>query len=198
MGESKALHQALARAVSTKEVADEVLSSGAGNDHEKKVAQQTKERDLPIYESNVRYELTKAVQDGKVFLRGTSYDLMDGGSASEAVRNTLSYFLFTTIYTRFYELPHRITNEATAVKAALNDNASNSDVTALSVYKADGTLNETNVLVSTLKAPLPQAEDDRGTIMADELRQKIEQPPYGWDCNSIKVWPALLPPAPQC
>ncbi|HEU5377901.1 MAG TPA: BREX system P-loop protein BrxC [Ktedonobacteraceae bacterium] len=198
MGDVKALRTALARAVATEEVANEVLSSGAGNDHEKRVAQQAREKDLPAHQSDVRYALARAVHEGKVFLNGTSYDLMDGSNPQQEVRNTLSYLLFSTVYTLFQQVPHRITNEATAVKAALNDNNTNSDLQALKVYNADGTLNESSMLISTIKGLLPSAEGDRGTIGADELRQKLEQPPYGWDGNAARVGLALLLRASQC
>lgn len=198
MGDVKTLRRALARAVATSEVVDEVLSSGAGNEHEKRVAQQAREKDLPAHESDVRYALAQAVHEGRIFLRGTGYDLMDGANPQEEVRNTLSFLLFSTIYTLFQQMPHRISNEAAAVKAALNDNPTQSDVRDLKVFNADGTLNESSALISTIKGLLPPAEGDRGTLGADELRQKLEQPPYGWDGNAAKVGLALLLRVSQC
>ncbi len=198
MADVKELRRALARAVATEEISDEVLSSGAGNDLEKQVARQAREKDLSTYKQDVSRGLAKAVEEGKIFLRGSKFELMDGSNPQEMVRNTLSYFLFSTIYTRFQSLPHRIANEATAVRAALNDNSTNADLQNLGVYNADGTLNESSTLISTLKGLLPPAEEDRGTIGADELRQKIEQPPYGWDGNAVKVGLALLLRASQC
>jgi len=198
MGNVKELRQALARAVATREISDEVLSSPAGNDHEKRIAQEARQKDLPVHEDDVLRFLRQAVQEGKMFLRGSGYELMDGDNPQEMVRKTLSYLLFSTIYTLFQQVPHRVSNEVAAVKAALSDNTTHSDLQALKVYNADGTLNESSPLISTLKGLLPLAEEDGGTIGADELRQKIEQPPYGWDGNAARVGLALLLRASQC
>jgi len=67
--------------------------------------------------------------------------LIDGESASDAVRKTLNQIL-PGIYPSFSEVTYRITNEESAVKAALNGNPTNTDLRNLGVYKADGTLNE--------------------------------------------------------
>jgi hypothetical protein len=93
---------------------------------------------------------------------------------------------------------YRITNEETAVKAALNGNITNTDLRNLNVYKSDGTLNESHPLLSTLRGSLPQVSDDQGAMPADQLRSKFERPPFGWDGNCIKVGLALLLRASAC
>jgi hypothetical protein len=198
LGQSKNLHRALARFVATREAVDEVLSSPAGNDPEKRVALQAREKDLPVYERDVRYYLGQSVEEGKIFLRGSSYDLADGDNPQEMVRNTLKHFLFGTIYTLFQNVPHRISNEATAVKAALSGNTTHPDLVALKIYNSDGTLNESSALISTLKGMLPLDEEGRGTVSAEELRQRIEQPPYGWDGHAVRIGLALLLRVSQC
>jgi hypothetical protein len=190
MAETKGLRQELALAIATEEIADQVRA-GQSNSPEAEVAQQARSIDLPSYKIEVRRLLTAAVRGGTIFFRGSTYQLIDGDSASVAVRNTLSQIL-PSIYPRFSEVTYRIANEETAVKAVLGGNATNTDLRNLGVYKADGTLNESHPLISTLRGSLPQVSDDQAAIPADQLRSKFERPPFGWDGNGIKVGLALL------
>ena len=196
MAETKGLRRALALAMATEEIANQVRA-GQSSNPEVEVAQQAKQVDLSNYKNDVRHLLTQAVRGGTVFFRGSLYQLIDGDSASDAVRNTLSQIL-PGIYPSFSEVTYRITNEETAVKAALNGNTTNTDLRNLGVYKADGTLNESHPLMSTLRGSLPQVSDDQGAIAADQLRSKFERPPFGWDGNCIKVALALLLRASAC
>ena len=196
MAETKGFRRALALALATEEVANQVRASQT-NTAEGEVAQQARQVDLPSYKNEVRRLLTQAVRGGTIFFRGSDYQLLDGESASDAVRHTLSQLL-PSIYARFSEVPYRILNEETAVKAALNGNTTNTDLQNLGVYKNDGTLNESHALISTLRGSLPQASDDQGAIPADQLRSKFERPPFGWDGNCIKVGLALLLRASAC
>ena len=196
MAETKGFRRALALAVATEEVANEVRAS-LSNTAEGEVAQQARQIDLPSYKNEVRRLLTQAVRGGTIFFRGSDYQMLDGESASDAVRHTLSQLL-PSIYARFAEVPYRILNEESAVKAALNGNTTNTDLQNLGVYKNDGTLNESHALISTLRGSLPQASDDQGAIPADQLRSKFERPPFGWDGNCIKVGLALLLRASAC
>ena len=113
------------------------------------------------------------------------------------MRTTLTQML-PGIYTRFAEVPHRIVNETNAVKAALAGNSSNSDLQALNVYRADGTLNEAHPLVSTLRSRLPVDDQFQQFVAADTLRSDIERPPFGWDPNAVRVGLALLLRASAC
>ena len=196
MAETKGLRRALALALATEEIANQVLANQA-NTPEGEVARQAKQVDLPSYKNEVRHLLTQAVRGGTIFFRGSDYQLLDGDNASDAVRKTLSQLL-PSIYSRFSEVPYRIMNEETAVKAALGGNTTNTDLQNLGVYKNDGTLNGSHMLISTLRVSLPQASDDQGAIPADQLRSKFERPPYGWDGNCIKVGLALLLRASAC
>jgi hypothetical protein len=89
-------------------------------------------------------------------------------------------------------VPRRIANEEAAVKAALTGNTTNVDLAALGVYRADGTVNVTHPLLSTLKAELPVMKMGAPAAVATELRRRFERPPYGWDGNAVKVGLALL------
>ena len=189
MAEVPGLRSMLALALATDEVAEQVRASQP-NTPEGEVAQQAKQVDLPGYKNEVRSLLAQSVHCGTLFFRGSSYQLLDG-SAGNAVRSALGQLL-PSIYPRFAEVPYRIANEETAVKAALNDNTSNTDLQNLGVYKNDGTLNDSHALISTLRGSLPQASDDQGAIPADQLRAKFERPPFGWDGNCVKVGLALL------
>ena len=197
MSNVKELRRALVHAVATEEVANEVLARSMRSDPEYEVARQEKQYDLAEYRNDVRKALDEAVRNAMVFMRGTSYNLMDGANASEAVRNTLSYLL-KEIYSRFSELPYRVQNEESAIKAALNKNFAHPDLQALGVYAADGELSASNALISTLKGRLPLESDDRGAKSADELRLDLEKPPFGWDGNVVKIGLALLLQASQC
>lgn len=161
------------------------------------MARQAKQMDLPEHRSEVRRLLSLAVRGGEIFFRGNAYQLAGGNSAGEAVRNTLGQLL-PSIYPRFAEVPHRLVNEATAVKAALSGSATNADLQALGVHKADGTLNESHPLVSTLRLHLPLVEQDQPPVLAADLRDSFEKPPFGWDGNTIKVGLALLLRASAC
>jgi len=196
MADIKGLRRVLALAVATEEIANQVRTSQA-NTAEAEVAQQARQVDLSGYKNEVRHLLAQAVRGGTMFFRGSNYQLIDGNSASEAVRNTLSLIL-PSIYPSFSEVPYRITNEEAAVKAALNGNTTNTDLRNLNVYKADGTLNESHPLISTLRGNLPQVNDDQGAMAAVQLRSKFERPPFGWDGNGIKVGLALLLRASAC
>jgi hypothetical protein len=197
MSNVKELRRALVHAVATEEVADEILARSLNTDPEYEVARQEKQHDLVEYRNEVHKALDEAVRNASVFMRGSSYNLIDGANASEAVRNTLSYLL-KAIYARFSELSYRVLNEESAVKAALNDNIAHPDLKALSVFTAQGELNTSNALISTLKGLLPQEGNDQGWMNADELRIALEKPPYGWDGNAVKVGLALLLRASQC
>ncbi len=196
MAETKGLRRALALTVATEEIAGQVRA-GQSNGSEVEVAQQARQVDLPSYKNEVRHLLTQAVRNGVIYFRGSSYQLIDGDGASDAVRNTLSQIL-PNIYPRFSEVTYRISNEEAAVKAALSGNTTQTDLRNLGVYKGDGTLNESHPLLSALRGSLPQVSDDQGAILADQLRSKFERPPFGWDGNCIKVGLALLLRASAC
>jgi hypothetical protein len=195
MSDEKEFRRVLAKAVATAEVIEEVTNK-AGNDPERIVAEQAR-KDLEQYKNDVREVLNKAVRGGKIFFRGLPQDLMDGEGASGAVRNTLSYFM-PDIYSGFAQFPYRIVNEETAVKAALNHVTTNDDLQKLGAYTNDGSLDMSNILLSTLKGKLPQEENDQGSILADMLRNELERPPFGWDGNAVKVGLALLLRASAC
>jgi hypothetical protein len=197
MGEAQGLRATLALAVATQKVADETISSVTSAETEKEIARQAKQVDLPGHKTEVRRLLAQSVRNGQVFFRGTVYQLAGGDSAASSVRTTLAQVL-PQIYTRFYEVPYRITNEQTAVRAALAGNTNHADLQALGVYRADGMLNEGHSLLSALRGRLPLVEQDRAPVEADALRAEFERPPFGWDGNCVKVGLALLLRAAGC
>jgi len=194
--EVQGLRSVMALAVATNKIADEVIASGPSSGVELDVARKAKQDDLPLLKDEVKKLLTRAVKGGTIFFRGSTYQLADGDGAAASVKNTLAQLL-PQIYSRFIDLPYRILNEQTAVKAALNSNTTNPDLQGLGVFKSDGNLNESNALISALRGRLP---DDQfsGPIMADALRTEFEKPPFGWDGNSVKVGLALLLRAASC
>jgi hypothetical protein len=197
MDEVPGLRATLALQLATAEVADRVLAANQASGAERDVAQHARQVDLPSHKAEVRRLLGQSVRGGTIFFRGSPYQLSPGESPSASVRATLA-LLVPSIYSRFAELPHRINNEESAVKAALSNNTTNADLQTLGVYRADGTLNETNPLVSTLRGRLPLAEQDQLPIVADALRSEFERPPFGWDGNCVKVGLALLLRASAC
>src|SRR5206468_9533572 len=126
MAETKGLRRALALAVATEEVANQVRASQA-NTGEAEVAQQARQVDLPSYKNEVRRLLTQAVRGGIIFFNGSPYQLLEGEGAGDAVRSALSQIL-PNIYSRFSEVTYRLFNEETAVKAALGGNTTNTDL----------------------------------------------------------------------
>jgi hypothetical protein len=191
------LRYALAQAAATEEVADQVMNSGSTNNPEYEFAKQAKSHDVTEYRRDVRYHLARAVRDGIIFFRGSAYYPTDGENASAVIRNSLSQLL-PQIYSRFNDLPHHIRDDARAVKDALNNVTSNSDLVTLKVYKADGTLNDGNPLLSTLRSRIPLANDDMGMVSAEQLQLDLEKPPFGWDGNCVRVGLALLLRASAC
>lgn len=191
MGEVVGLYETLALTLATAEIAERVISANTASGAELEVARNARQVDLASYKSEVRRLLSQSVRTGTLFFRGTSYPLAEGESAAQMVRNTLSQ-LMPSIYARSSEVPHRLVNEEVAVKAALSGNTTNSDLKALGVFKADGTLNEVNALISAIVLKLPLAEQDQPPVSADNLRNEFERPPYGWDGNCVKVGLALL------
>ena len=184
------LRRVLALAVATGEIASQVTSAGTGGP-EIEVARTARQIDLPSHKADVRRLLGQAVRGGVLFFRGTTYNLAGGDSPSSAVRATLAQIL-PLIYPRLADMPHRIANEEAAVKAALAGNTSNVDLQTLGVYKADGSLNEANALLSELRGRLPIGNGSQGPLAVDSLRTTLERPPFGWDPNGVKVGLALL------
>ncbi len=182
---------ALALALATDLVATEVLGSPMSSDAEKDVARQARQHDLTSYKAEVRRIIGQAVRGATMFFRGTPYQLMPGESPGAAMRTTLGQLL-PQIYARLTDVPQRISNEETAVKAALTNNTTNPDLQQLGVYRADGTLNDAHPLISTLRARLPIDDQYQQFVQADALRTEIEKPPFGWDPNCVKVGLALL------
>jgi len=195
LGDVAGMRAALALAKATDETARDILERRS--DAEEEVARQVRQIDLPSLKDDVRRLLAAAVRGGTVFFRGSAYQLAAAESAGDAVRATLSQIL-PNIYPRFSEVPHRVANEATAVKAALGGNTSNGDLNALGVYRADGTLNETHPLLSTLRGKLPLPDQALPPANANDLRATLEKPPFGWDGNAVKVGLALLLRAAAC
>jgi hypothetical protein len=74
MAEVKGFRRALALALATEEVANEVRASQS-NTAEGEVAQQARQIDLPSYKNEVRQLLSQAVRGGAVFFRGSDYQL---------------------------------------------------------------------------------------------------------------------------
>ena len=197
MGEVSGFRGSLALAAATEELADNIIAARSPNGGEIEVARQAKQADLPTLKEAVRATLGQAVRGGTIFFRGTLYQLAAGESAGDAVRATLAQIL-PAIYPRFHEVTHRILNEQSAVRAALQNNAGHQDLKALGVYRADGTLNEGHPLISALRGRLPLAEQDQEPMSAADLRREFEAPPYGWDGNGVKVGLALLLRASAC
>jgi len=139
------------------------------------VARQAKQIDLPSHKDEVRRLLSQAVRGGTIFFRGSAYTLAPGDGAGDAVRATLAQLL-PSIYPRLAEVPQRVSNETTAVKAALSGNSSNPDLRALGVYKADGTLNESHPLLSALRGKLPLAGQAQQPVNANDLRSPFDRP----------------------
>ncbi|MCZ7570456.1 MAG: BREX system P-loop protein BrxC [Ardenticatenaceae bacterium] len=197
LAEVPGFRKALALAVATEEVSNNVINSPRAEQGEEDVARQARQVDLPAHRDQVRRLLGQSVRNATIFFRGVAYDLAPGESASAAMRATLSQIL-PNVYPRFSEVPYRIANENTAVKAALRGNATNAELKALGVYKADGTLNESHPLLSALRGRLPLADQDQPPINAGDLRDEFERPPFGWDGNCVKVGLALLLRASAC
>ncbi|NWJ96922.1 MAG: BREX system P-loop protein BrxC [Chloroflexi bacterium] len=190
------LHSALALAIATRKIADEVIAAGPASGGELDVARKAKQEDLPSLMDEVKKLLAKAVKGGVIFFRGSTYQLAEGESAAQAVKSTLTQLL-PSIYSRFADLPYRIVNEEKAVKAALHNNTTDPDLQGLGVFKADGTLNESNALISALRGRLPE-DQYSGPVSTEALRSEFEKPPFGWDGNSVKVGLALLLRAATC
>ncbi|GHO59273.1 BREX system P-loop protein BrxC [Ktedonobacter robiniae] len=189
--------RALALAVATEEVAEHILHTGQGGEAEFEVAKLAKKYDIPEYKREVRYLFEQAMRNSQIFFRGSIYYPSNGDNAGAMVRSTLGPRLLE-IYSAYADLPHRLHDDAKAVRDALNHVVSNKDLEALGVFKADGTLNEGNPLLSRLRSRIPLEKEDLGFVYADQLRQDLERPPYGWDGNSVKVGLALLLRAGAC
>ncbi|MGH2507908.1 MAG: hypothetical protein ACRDHZ_10975, partial [Ktedonobacteraceae bacterium] len=197
MAQVPELRQALAQMVATDEMAEYVMRSGIHGNPEYEVAKQAKMHDVGIYRNAVLHYLGQAVRGGTLFFRGSAYYLTDGDNAHAAVRSALSQLL-PQIYARLQDVPHRILNDERAVRDALNNQTSNADLVALKVYKADGTLNEGNPLLSTLRSRIPQENAGLGMVSAEQLRVELEKPPFGWDSHCVNVGLALLLRASAC
>jgi hypothetical protein len=149
-------------------------------------------QDLPSYQAEVKRLLAQSVRNADIFFNGSRYSLVADGSANAVCATLAQPQLVPTIYSYFGDLPHRIANEEAAVKAALAGNTGNPDLQHLGVYKADGTINDGHPLITALRGRLPLADKEIPPVQAEDLRQFIEAPPYGWDGNAAKVGLALL------
>lgn len=182
---------ALALAMATDLVANEVIAAPMSSEAEKDVARQARQQDLTSYRAEVRRMLGQAVRGATVFFRGSPYQLLPGESAGAAMRATIGQLL-PQIYARMVDLPQRISNEDTAVKAALANNTTNPDLQQLGVYRADGTLNDAHPLIGALRAKLPIDDQYQQFVQADALRTELERPPFGWDSHAAQIGLALL------
>ena len=191
------LRAMLALALATEQVAQEVTSSTIASEPEKDVARQARKDDLASHKAEVRRLLGQAVRGAKLFFRGTAYDPLPSESPGAAIRATLAEIV-PQIYARFSDVPYKIINEETAVKAALAGNTTNSDLRGLGVYRGDGMLNDAHPLLSALRSRLPIDDQYQQFVQADALRSDIERPPFGWDPNTVKVGLALLLRASAC
>lgn len=191
------LRQMLALALATDQVANEVLSAAGASDADKEIARQARQNDLTSHKAEVRRLLSQAVRGATLFYRGTAYQPVLGESPSAAIRATLADIL-RQIYARLPDLPYQIGNEEVAVRAALAGNTANVDLQALGVFRADGTLNEANPLLSTLRSRIPVDDQFAQFVSADALRTELEQPPFGWDAKAVKVGLALLLRTASC
>ncbi|MCL4509264.1 MAG: BREX system P-loop protein BrxC [Chloroflexi bacterium] len=189
LGEAPDLRKKLALTLATAQVAEETLSA-TPNGPEAEVARQARQNDLPSFRTDVRRLLAQAVRNAVLFFRGSGYQLAAGDSPAGAVRATLAQLL-PQVYPRFADVPQRIANEESAVRTALAG-AANSDLQALGVYKADKSINEAHVLLTTLRGELPVEGQDTLPVLAEQIRTKLEGPPFGWDGNCVKVGLALL------
>jgi len=190
LAEAPQLRQHLALAMATNDVADRVIAANPTNP-EADVARQAKSTDLASHKAAVRKQLAAAVRGGMLFFRGSTYPLVGGTSPGEAARSVLAQLL-PTVYSRLREVQHRVANDETAVRAALNGSTSNGDIVSLGVLKADNTVNESSPLLSAVRGVLPLENADRPPIEALDIRRMFEDPPYGWDGNAVKVALALL------
>jgi len=190
LGEAPDLRKRLALSLATAQVAEETLNA-TPNGAEAEVARQARQNDLPSFRADVRRLLAQSVRSATLFFRGSSYQLAAGDSPAEAVRATLAQLL-PQVYPRFADVPQRIANEESAVRAALAGTATNSDLQALGVYKADKSINEAHVLLATLRGELPVEGQDMPPALAEQVRVKLAGPPFGWDGNCVKVGLALL------
>ncbi len=197
LGAVSGLHSTLALAVATETVINEVVASATASENEKEIARQARQIDLPGHRADVRRLLGQAVRGAKVFYRGIAYDVVSGSSPSDAMRATLTDIL-PHMFPRISDVPHRLVNEDRAVRAALRNDTNDSDLQALGVYRADGTLNDAHALISTLRAKLAPDEQYEQFVQASALRAELERPPYGWDGNAVKVGLALLLRASAC
>lgn len=197
MAQVHELRRALVQMVATTEVADYIMNSGQNGNPEYEVARLAKTHDVAEYRRAVSHYLDQAVRQGMLFFRGTAYYLEQGENAQTAVRSALSQLL-PLIFARFNDLPHRIHDDTRAVRDALNNVVSNPDLVALKIYKNDGTLNEGNPLLSTLRSRIPLEQAGLGMLSADQLRQELEKPPFGWDSSCVKIGLALLLRASAC
>ncbi|MEI7768477.1 MAG: BREX system P-loop protein BrxC [Chloroflexales bacterium] len=191
------LRATLALAMATEAVAQEVTSSAIAGEAEKDVARQARKDDLQSHKAEVRRLLGQSVRGARLFFRGTTYDPTPSESPGAAIRATLAEIV-PQLYARFSDVPYKITNEETAVKAALAGNTTNNDLRGLGVYRADGTLNDAHPLLSALRSRLPIDDQYQQFVQADTLRSDIERPPFGWDPNTVKVGLALLLRASAC
>jgi hypothetical protein len=185
------LRATLALAVATEEVAQLTTGTSPLGGSEGEVARQVKQVDLPLLKEDVRRHLRDAMRGGTIFFRGGAFPLASGDGVGSSVRMTLAQLL-PGIYPRLSELTHRIVNEEAAVKAALNNNTSNADLMTLGVFRADGAVNESHPLLSTLRGKLPLISQGQGPVSADVLRTELVRPPFGWDGHAVKVGLALL------
>lgn len=191
------LRAMLALALATEDEATRVITSTLTSATEKDIARLAREHDLQSHKAEVRRLVALAVKGAKLFFRGSAYDPTPGEAPGQAVRSTLGQ-LAVQIYPRAHELPQQIGNEERAIRDALKHVTSNTDLQALNVYRADGTLNDAHALLSTLRARLPIDDGYQQFVQADALRSELERPPFGWDPKAVRVGLALLLRASAC
>ena len=191
------LRTMLALAIATEQIATEVASAANSNESDKNVASHARQVDYGEHKAEVRRLLALAVRGATVFFRGTTYQPIPGEGAGAGIRAIVAQVM-PQIYARMSDVPQRIHNEVSAVKAALNNTVSNTDLQNLGVYRSDGSLNDAHALLSTLRTKLPDDDQYQQFVDADALRIELERPPFGWDSHVVNVGLALLLRASAC
>ena len=192
------LRATLALAVATQKVADDTLAVATAGETEKEIAARRPSRwTCPAIRPKCAACWHKPCAAARSSSAAPSISWAAATAPARWCAARLAQIL-PQIYTRFSELPYRLTNEASAVKAALAGNTGNADLAALGVYRADGTLNDSHPLLSALRGRLPLVEQDHAPIAADACATNSSGRLSAGTATASKwVWPCCCAP-PAC
>ena len=194
-GQVPGLPALLARYLAMQEVATSWKGSSQRSEEARALARERETTDLVKLRQQVIQGLTDGIRASTLIFRGaeTPVPQRNGSTPKDALHALLGERL-GTIYTRFDQVKHRVTDDQRAILDTLGGSGPrNPDARALSLYDpGSGTLNEHAALVDAILTHLRVEYQKGQKVAGSALLKTFHDPEFGWDPNAVRVAVAAL------